>query len=71
MTGRFDQLLRKAAPKGNGHNHREAFCLMWYACPCGHAERYWNSRDGVTPFMIGCEAKGCKAMMKSSDLHWN
>lgn len=22
--------------------------------------------DGVTPFMIGCEAKGCKAVMKSS-----
>lgn len=31
-------------------DHREAFALMWYACPCGHRERIWNSRDGVTPF---------------------
>jgi hypothetical protein len=30
--------------------HKEAFALMWYACPCGHRERIWNSRDGVTPF---------------------
>lgn len=37
-----------------GHNHVEAFCLMWYACPCGHQERYWNSRDGVTPFGTLC-----------------
>jgi hypothetical protein len=30
--------------------HKEAFALMWYACICGHRERIWNSRDGVTPF---------------------
>ena len=30
--------------------HGEAFALMWYACPCGHRERIWNTRDGVTPF---------------------
>lgn len=32
------------------YDHPEAFALMWYACNCGHRERIWNSRDGVTPF---------------------
>lgn len=32
------------------YNHKEAFCLMWYMCTCGHRERMWNSRDGVTPY---------------------
>lgn len=41
-----------------GHLHVEAFCLMWYACPCGHQERYWNSRDGVTPFGSRCPSCG-------------
>lgn len=37
------------------YNHKEAFCLMTYLCPkCGHREVLWNSRDGVTPFMIPC-----------------
>ena len=59
------------------HNHKEAFCLMTYACVgshvpavpgsrnfmdrtagCGHRERFWNSRDGVTPFMMGCPSCG-------------
>lgn len=40
--------------------HKEAFCLMWYACKsCGHRERIWNSRDGVTPF--GCACPSCSA----------
>lgn len=39
----------------HGHAHAEAFCLMWYVCRgCGHRERLWNSRDGVTPFGMGC-----------------
>jgi hypothetical protein len=38
--------------------HKEAFALMWYACPCGHQERFWNSRDGVTPFMTRCPSCG-------------
>lgn len=42
-----------------GHVHGEAFCLMWYACKnCGHRERIWNSRDGVTPFGMGCPSCG-------------
>jgi hypothetical protein len=32
---------------------------MWYACrACGHRERIWNSRDGVTPFGLGCPSCG-------------
>lgn len=38
--------------------HKEAFCLMWYACKCGHRERIWNSRDGVTPFGTTCTSCG-------------
>ena len=42
------------AVKGQ-YKHVEAYCLMWYACErCGRKERLWNSRDGVTPFSIGC-----------------
>jgi hypothetical protein len=37
------------------HQHAEAFCNMKYVCQeCGHSEMVWNSRDGVTPFIIGC-----------------
>jgi hypothetical protein len=37
------------------YNHVEAFCLMFYRCEkCGQLEVLWNSRDGVTPFIIGC-----------------
>jgi hypothetical protein len=44
---------RRTTPEG--HHHAEAFCLMWYAChECGHRERMWNSRDGVTPFGTAC-----------------
>lgn len=46
-----------ASPK---YVHKEAFCLMWYGCKsCGHRERIWNSRDGVTPF--GCSCPSCSA----------
>ena len=41
------------------HTHKEAFCLMWYACQsCFHREVIWNSRDGVTPFGLGCPSCG-------------
>lgn len=56
MTGRFDKLLHAQRPTtAQGHMHKEAFCLMWYGCrACGHRERIWNSRDGVTPFCTLC-----------------
>jgi len=43
------------------YDHAEAFCLMWYACTtagCGHRERIYNSRDGVTAFTIVCPSCG-------------
>lgn len=40
------------------HQYGEAHMLMWYACQCGHRERIWNSRNGVTPFGIGCSSCG-------------
>lgn len=39
-------------------NHKEAFCLMWFECVCGHKEQVWNSRDGVTPFGLMCPSCG-------------
>jgi len=38
------------------HHHAEAFHLMKYATKDGsHWEMIWNSRDGVTPFMVHSE----------------
>jgi hypothetical protein len=35
------------------YNHGEAFCLMRYECKDGKTvEWIWNSRDGVTPFIV-------------------
>lgn len=35
------------------YNHAEAFCLMKYRSDDGtEEETLWNSRDGVTPFVI-------------------
>jgi hypothetical protein len=44
--------------------HKEAFALMWYRCDgCGHTERFWNSRDGVTPFGgIRCPSCGLQGL---------
>lgn len=40
------------ARTAHGHDHVEAFCLMKYRADDGEEEILWNSRDGVTPFMI-------------------
>jgi hypothetical protein len=51
------------------YQHKEAFALMWYACACGHRERFWNSRDGVTPFGgIECPSCGEKGMSMTGGL---
>lgn len=35
------------------YNHAEAFCLMRYASKDGRVSEWiWNSRDGVTPFIV-------------------
>ena len=37
------------------YDHVEAFSLMQYECQnCKTLETLWNSRDGVTPFIIQC-----------------
>lgn len=41
---------------------------MWYGCPCGHRERIWNSRDGVTPFAMSCPSCGEDTM---HHIAWN
>lgn len=46
----------------------EAFALMEYGCEsCGKVEVVWNSRDGVTPFMIRCQ--DCRGTMRH--INWN
>jgi len=41
-------------------NHKEAFCMMTYECEdCERKVNIWNSRDGVTPFMVKC--RYCKS----------
>lgn len=38
------------------YDHVEAFCTMQYECQtCRTIETLWNSRDGVTPFIIQCQ----------------
>ena len=52
------------------YQHPEAFCLMYYKCiKCGHEERVWNTRDGVTPFCITCTAPNCIETMEHIDWH--
>ena len=45
-------------------NHKEAFCVMTYRCEkCKQDHFFWNSRDGVTPFMASspcCHGAMCK-----------
>lgn len=49
--------------------HREAYCIMRYRCPKGHVIEIWNSRDGVTPLIIGCRKGGCKE--EGQHVQWN
>ena len=52
------------------YNHAEAFCIMKYHCEkCGKEELLWNSRDGVTPFIIGCSDEDCDGHMQHADWH--
>lgn len=49
------------------YQHAEAFKLMMYQCEeCRERERIWNSRDGVTPYIIGCRKCGGEA----SHVNW-
>ena len=69
VVGTIDKVseeIRKNVEVGpSGYRHKEAFCLMTYQCgECGTRERIWNSRDGVTPFMISCSRHDCEGMME-------
>jgi hypothetical protein len=59
-------LMRRA----HQYQHPEAFCIMQYRCTseaCNHSEAIWNSRDGVTPFTVGCPV--CKGIMEH--IYWD
>lgn len=44
------------------YEYKTAFCIMLYQCElCGKKEELWNSRDGVTPFIINCVSCGGSA----------
>ncbi|MEE8503966.1 MAG: hypothetical protein V3T26_05905 [candidate division NC10 bacterium] len=46
----------------SNHTYKEAFMLMTYQCQeCGVEEGIWNSRDGITPFSVGC--RECAGLM--------
>ena len=52
------------------YNHAEAFCQMTYECEkCKTKERLWNSRDGVTPFIIMCRNGDCDGHVLHIDFH--
>lgn len=45
--------MRRSTALEHGHQHAEAFCVMSYRCEnCLKVEWLWNSRDGVTPYII-------------------
>lgn len=43
----------------DGCTQPEAFCVMEYQCKKEHRVLIWNSRDGVTPFIISCPIHDC------------
>ncbi len=51
------------------YNHVEAYHHMQYACKEGHMTWIWNSRDGVTPFMVQCLRPDCEEI--SQHVRWN
>ena len=58
---------KEVIPKGK-HVQKEAFCLMKYRCEnCRKEELIWNSRDGVTPFAIGCSFCKSEGIMQHVD----
>ena len=50
---KLDKELNKKPRPSSPYNHAEAFCLMCYQSDDGRVIEYiWNSRDGVTPFIV-------------------
>lgn len=51
------------------YRHREAFALMQYESADGNFGRLiWNSRDGVTPFVVTIEGVECKHVRWFEDI---
>lgn len=40
---------------------------MTYQCRNDHEEIIWNSRNGITPFIVGCQ----RCEQDSQHVHWN
>lgn len=52
------------------YQHTEAYCIMFYKCDKCHAvERFWNSRDGVTPFVVLRRCALCQGDMQHFEFH--
>lgn len=59
--------MQKKETAAAKHNHAEAFMLMQYQDQVtGEIELIWNSRDGVTPFLV-CSKKG----NNSQHINWH
>lgn len=53
--GPAENATLKKPPGAPPYAHAQAFCLMRYTCAqCQFSEIFWNSRDGVTPFITSC-----------------
>ncbi len=49
----------------SNHKYKDAFCIFWFACKCGHQEKVWNSRDNYIPSNIICSSCGKMAGIPS------
>ena len=69
-TVQINKRNNKDIHSSKGFKHKEAYCLMRYACTnCDSKEFVWNSRDGVAPFSIKCGC--CERPMYLSDERLN
>ena len=51
----YEEYIQDIRAKKALYIHAEAFMVLYYGCnSCQKIEAIWNSRDGVTPFTIGC-----------------
>ncbi len=53
------------------YEHAEAFNLMKYKCEtCNVVQTLWNSRDGVTPYIVNCkQCNGKSVHLIGQDTH--
>jgi len=67
MRDAIDQLKQAVMLKEDVMNAKEGFNLMSYRCKAGHVEFIWNSRGGITPFMVNC--RECGLISEHVDWH--